>query len=221
MTTVASPREALLALLEGPLAEAKYELVDVQCVGLGTAAATVRVSVELAHDHLVGGRIDLDQVSDATAVVDALLDAVDVVGDRFTLEVSSPGLERPLRTSEHFRRAVGSTVMVKTRPGTAGERRVEGRLDDAGADAEGSLRVAGRTIAYADVESARIVVVWGPPPKPRAPRTPHPMAAKTNAAAATGDERPFADASDEFDDDDDHDDNDDNDDNDEEEGDSR
>ncbi len=184
MSTVASIHAALLALLEGPLAEAHFELVDVECLGLGTAGASVRVFVELAHDHPVGGRIDLDQVSEATAVVDALLEVDDVVGSRYTLEVSSPGLERPLRTPEHFRRAIGSTVTVKTRPGTPGERRVEGRLDDASTEAGLSLRVAGRTIAYADVESARIVVVWGPPPKPKAPRTPHPMAAKATAAAA-------------------------------------
>ena len=212
MTSAASPRAALLALLEGPLAEANFELVDVECVALGTAGATVRVSVELTHDHPVGGRIDLGQVSEATAVVDALLDANDVVGDRFTLEVSSPGLERPLRTLEHFRRAMGSTVMVKTRPGTAGERRVEGRLDDAEIDPEGSLRVAGRVIAYADVESARIVVVWGPPPKPKAPRTPHPMATKADATPDRPDrpDRPNGppDLDDDVDDDNDNDDND-------------
>ncbi len=232
MTTAASPRAALLALLEAPLAEANFELVDVECLALGTAGATVRVSVELAHDHQIGGRINLDQVSEATTVVDALLDANDVVGDKFTLEVSSPGLERPLRTPDHFRRAIGSTVMVKTRPGTAGERRMEGRLDDAGIDANGSLRVAGRTIDYADVESARIVVVWGPPPKPKAPRTPHPMAAKATSSATAepvdpdepddfdGDEFDDNDSDgDEFDDNNDDNNDDDNDDNDE--GDSR
>jgi ribosome maturation factor RimP len=185
MSTAASVHAALLALLEGPLAEAQFELVDVECLGLGTAGATVRVFVELAQDHPVGGRIDLDQVSQATAVVDALLEADDVVGGRFTLEVSSPGLERPLRTPEHFRRAVGSMVRIKTQPGTPGERRVEGRLDEASTDSDGSVRVGGRTIAYADIESARIVVAWGPPPKPKAPRTPHPMAAKSAAGTGT------------------------------------
>ena len=53
-----STTAAVLVLLEGPLAEAHFELVDVDCAGIGTAAAAVRVFVELAHDHPIGGRID-------------------------------------------------------------------------------------------------------------------------------------------------------------------
>lgn len=183
---------ALLALLEGPLAHAHFELVDIDCLGLGTAGATVRVLVELGPTHPVGGRIDLDGVSSATRVVDELLEtdaAVRLLPGRYTLEVSSPGLERPLRTPGHFRRAIGSTVTVKTRPGTPGERRIEGRLVDAATDADepaSGIRIGDRTIAYAEIEKARIVVNWGPAPKPGAgsPRKPHPMAVKAAAAAA-------------------------------------
>ena len=217
---------ALLAMLEGPLADASYELVDIDCLGLGTVGATVRVLVELAITHPVGGRIDLDGVSEATRVVDELLEtdtAVRLLPGRFTLEVSSPGLERPLRTPAHFRRAIGSTVTVKTKPGTPGERRVEGRLVDTaidGDETDSGIRIGDRTIAYADIEKARIVVNWGPAPKPGAgsPRKPHPMAVKAAAAAALAsgatvhDSDEDVDLDDEFDDDEEFDDDDDDDD---------
>lgn len=180
---------SLLALLESPLAEAHFELVDIECVGLGTAAAAVRIYVELAQSHPIGGRIDLEGVAAATRVIDAMLEEDrDPVPGRYTLEVSSPGLERPLRTPEHFRRAVGTTISVKTKPGTPGERRVEGRLDSASLDPDEGIEIGGRRIPYAFIEKARVVVQWGPPPKPGkgAPvkRKPHPMAAA--AAAASG-----------------------------------
>lgn len=184
-----SPTAAVLVLLEGPLAEAHFELVDVDCAGIGTAAAAVRVFVELAPSHPIGGRIDLDGVAVATRIVDEILDADDdVIAGRYTLEVSSPGLERPLRTAAHFRRAIGSTITVKTVAGTPGERRVEGRLDDASIDADGSIRVDGRVIPYAEIDKARLVVSWGPPPKPgkdvKATRAPHPKAVAAAAALA-------------------------------------
>jgi ribosome maturation factor RimP len=77
--------------------------------------------------------------------------------------VSSPGLERPLRTPDHFRRFAGSKVSVKTRPGVEGDRRVEGILTDV--DDHG-FSVNERRLSYDDVEKARTVFEWGPPPKP-------------------------------------------------------
>ncbi len=214
MTTTTA---AVLALLEAPLADAYFELVDVDCAGIGTVAAAVRVFVELAVNHPVGGRIDLDGVAAATRIVDEILDAdEDVIPGHYTLEVSSPGLERPLRTPAHFRRAIGSTITVKTVAGTPGERRIEGRLDDASTDADGSIRIAGRVVAYAEIDKARLVVSWGPPPKPgkdvKAKRALHPKvvaaaAALAAANAAAGIVAPadefvdVADTDDDFDDD--------------------
>ena len=77
------------------------------------------------------GGVDVDALTDATRAVSSLLDELDPIGGRYTLEVSSPGLERPLRTAAHFRRAVGTEVTVKTVPGTDGERRFTGVVADA------------------------------------------------------------------------------------------
>ncbi len=138
--------ERVRQVVEPSLAAEGFELVDVEHQG-----AVLRITV----DHPQG--IDLDGVTTATRLVSDLLDRTDLLGDRTTLEVSSPGLERTLRTPAHFRRFIGTEVTVKTRPGTEGERRVAGVLD--AADDE-SVTVAGRRLAYSDIERARTVFVW-------------------------------------------------------------
>jgi len=109
------------------------------------------------------GGADIDAISKVARAISRALDAdAPIVGD-YALEVSSPGLERPLRTAQHFTTAVGSTVRVKTRPGTQGERRVEGLITTA--DSTGvtvrDLEGAEHTIAYDDIERARTTFEWG------------------------------------------------------------
>ncbi len=118
--------------------------------------------------------VDLDALSALSTRVSRLLDQHDPVPGRYTLEVSSPGLERPLRTPEQFRRFVGSTVSVKTKPHVAGERRERGVLQ--AADDEGIVVVpdgpahhASRRLGYDQIERARTVFEWGPRPKPGRP----------------------------------------------------
>jgi ribosome maturation factor RimP len=55
--------------------------------------------------------------------------------DRYSVDVSSPGIERPLRTPEHFRAAVGHTVALRTGSAIEGRTRFKGRVVDAGQDA--------------------------------------------------------------------------------------
>ncbi len=121
------------------------------------------------------GGVDLDALADANRVVSAHFDAHDPVPGRYTLEVSSPGVERPLRRPEHFGRAVGETVQVKTKAGTDGVRRTTGVLvaaDETGftvaePGAPGGEPVE-RRFAYVDVDRVRTVFSWGPGPKPGA-----------------------------------------------------
>jgi ribosome maturation factor RimP len=143
--------ERVRAVVEQPLSEAGFEVVDVERKGPVLAVTVDR-----------DGGIDLEAVTEATRLVNALLDANDLLGAQTTLEVSSPGIERPLRTPAHFQRFVGTEVAVKLRPGTEGERRLTGALE--GADDEGVV-VGGRRLAYADIERARTVFVWPTPQK--------------------------------------------------------
>ena len=71
------------------------------------------------------GGVSLDEVAAATRVASRLLDDNDLIPGRYTLEITSPGLERPLRRPEHYARAVGETIRVKLGPqaeGSAGFR---------------------------------------------------------------------------------------------------
>lgn len=131
---------------------------------------SIRVVVD--RDAPAGSGVDVDSLAAATRAISRLLDELDPIDGRYTLEVSSPGLERPLRTPAHFARAVGADVTVKTRPGTEGERRVEGTLqavDDDGftlALADGGTR----HVRFDEVEKARTTFAWGPGPKPGGPK---------------------------------------------------
>jgi ribosome maturation factor RimP len=141
--------ERVRAVVGPPLSDKGFEVVDVERQG-----PVLRVTVDRA------GGIDLEAVTEATRLVNDLLDRHDLVGDKTTLEVSSPGIERPLRTPEHFKRFVGTEVAVKAKPGTEGDRRLAGVLEVA--DDEGVV-VGGRRLAYGDIEKARTVFVWSPP----------------------------------------------------------
>jgi ribosome maturation factor RimP len=150
--------DTLTDALSPILASRGLDLVDVEVHG---AELTVFVDRE--------GGINLDELGDATRDVSAALDDIDPMPGRYTLSVSSPGLERRLRTPAHFARAVGEKVTVRVDAGTADVRRVTGTLqsaDETGCTLvgpevpDGALR-----IAYDQVERARTVFEWGPEPR--------------------------------------------------------
>jgi ribosome maturation factor RimP len=156
--------DELYDLLASNVADLGLELVDVQ-----SHAGLVRVVVDRP------GGADLDLIADATRAVSALLDRHDPQpGHRYTLEVSSPGIERPLRTFEQFSRAVGEAVTVRTTSGGEGERRVRGTLvaaDPDGFVVEGEgLPEGGRRLSYDDVDRARTVFEWPRTSRPSRPK---------------------------------------------------
>ena len=116
--------DELSDLLASTVVPLGLELVDLE-----RRATSVRVVVDRA------GGVDLEAIAAATRAVSAALDAHDPFpGPRYTLEVSSPGVGRRLRTPSHFARAVGEKVSVRTLAGGQGERRVTGRLASADTD---------------------------------------------------------------------------------------
>jgi ribosome maturation factor RimP len=115
------------------------------------------------------GGVDLESIADLARTVSAALDEHEDLtpSSNYQLEVSSPGVERTLRTPRHFRRYVGSTVAVKTAVLVAGSRRLQGVLlsaDDTGITVE--LDQGATALPYAQVQKARTVLIWGPAPKP-------------------------------------------------------
>jgi ribosome maturation factor RimP len=134
---------------------------DLELVDVEAGAGLVRVTVDRE------GGVDLDGLASANRSLSAALDHLDPMPGRYTLEVSSPGVERRLRTPAQFARTVGETVSVRLAAGTEGARRLEGRL--AAADEEGlelELPDGPVRLSYDAVERARTVFTWGPSPKP-------------------------------------------------------
>ncbi len=108
------------------------------------------------------GGIDLEAITRFSEQISDLLDVEDPVPGRYTLEVSSPGLERPLKTPAHFQRFVGTVVSVKTTSKVEGDRRFQGPLTEA---TDETVTVGGRTLRYDEIEKAKTVFEWGPTPK--------------------------------------------------------
>jgi ribosome maturation factor RimP len=146
------------------LASLGLELFDVQISG-GGRNRTVRVLVDR------DGGVDLDAIASASQAISPVLDREPTLAGPYLLEVSSPGVERPLRRPEHFRRAIGETVSVKYRTDT-GPQRLRGVLrdcDDDGCtvDVDG----ASQHVAFTDITDARTVFEWGPSPRPGGARS--------------------------------------------------
>ena len=143
-------RERLSALIEPLLGRLGFELVELEY-----SSAHARALLRLYIDREAGvGLEDCERVSREVA---SLLDVEDPIPCAYTLEVSSPGFDRLLRTQAHFGRFVGSRVFVELREPRAGRRRYTGKLltvDDTGIALEVDReRVA---VAFAEIGKARL-----------------------------------------------------------------
>jgi len=121
-------RERLIALIEPLLERLGYELVQLD-YSAGRAHAVVRVFADRP------GGVTLDDCARISRELSALLDVEDPIPSAYTLEVSSPGFDRVLRTRAHFGRFVGSRVFVELKEPRDGRRRYTGKLltvDEAG-----------------------------------------------------------------------------------------
>jgi ribosome maturation factor RimP len=147
--------ETVRAAVAPVLAELGTEVYDVE---LGRAGQTQLLRILIDRP----GGIDLEAITSATQAVNPVLDELDVLDGRSTLEVSSPGLERPLRRPEHFAGARGTTVAVKTAAPVAGARRHTGpltRVDESGIEV--LVDDEPRRIAFADIANAHTIFEWG------------------------------------------------------------
>jgi len=119
-------RDTLAARL-APLVEGLgYELWELEySSGRGNGFLRLYIDAETG--------ITLDDCERVSRAVSEVLDAEDPIPGHYTLEVSSPGLERPLRTPQQFARFVGETVQVETVQAIEGRRRFKGALEAADA----------------------------------------------------------------------------------------
>ncbi|MFB4282068.1 MULTISPECIES: ribosome maturation factor RimP [unclassified Nonomuraea] len=145
----ASPRDHLMKLLEPVVSAEGLDLEDITVTQAGKRRL-LRVIVDR------DGGVSLDDVADVSQAVSAALDDDDSMGQgAYTLEVSSPGVDRPLTEPRHWRRAAKRLVKAELRDGTV----VEGRImaaDEGGVE----LDVAGAAhrLDYEDLTRGRVQV---------------------------------------------------------------
>jgi ribosome maturation factor RimP len=162
---VTNPAESIRHLVEPLVTAAGFELWDVDCI-----PGAIRVFVERP------GGVDLESLGPITHAISDALDARDELapGARYQLEVSSPGVERTLRTPAQYQRFIGTLVAVKTAQALDGARRFQGTLlaaDESGIrlgsdQASGQAGGAEHDFSYGQILKARTVLAWGPSPKP-------------------------------------------------------
>lgn len=112
--------------LAAPLAETQgMEIIDIELRREGSRSGRV---LRLYLDK--EGGPNMEELSQVSRELSALLDVHDVVEGAYTLEVSSPGINRPLKLPEHFERFIGKTVRVRTRDLVQGRRSFLGTLLD-------------------------------------------------------------------------------------------
>ena len=159
--------------LDAPLAQQGLVIEDIRAHAAGRHR-TLTITVDLDADH--AEPVSSQAIAEATRTISALLDEIEVWGEHpYTLEVSSPGAERPLTQPRQFRRVVGRrlraelaadgsgaesrTVEAEEPPAPEAVETVEARLesaDEAGIVLEGVRD--GARIPYAQVRAARVVV---------------------------------------------------------------
>ena len=143
-------REGLTALIEPAVERLGFELVELE-YGSGRAHALVRVFIDRE------GGVTVDDCTRVSRELSALLDVEDPIPTAYTLEVSSPGFDRVLRTRAHFGRFVGSRVFVELKEPRSGRRRYTGRLltvDDVGIALEVDREQV--AVAFEEIGKARL-----------------------------------------------------------------
>jgi ribosome maturation factor RimP len=175
-------RQKLLDITEPVCTDSGYELVDVEYTR-GPSGWIVRVYIDRRPDlaHVQGG-ISFEDCTRLSRQLGAVLDVEDPVPHAYSLEVSSPGLDRPLRTAAHFQRYLGETAKVVLAEPLGGRRNFKGVLrgieplpgqsDDQSDDQSDQttngaattlvMEVEGNEfrLPLADVASARLVPDW-------------------------------------------------------------
>ncbi|WP_336922732.1 ribosome maturation factor RimP [Aquipuribacter sp. SD81] len=152
----------LTTLLEPVVADGGLVLEEVGVATVGRRRL-VRVVVDLPDTEV--GAVDLDRVAEVSRAVGARLDEVDVLGPGpYSLEVTTPGVDRPLTEPRHWRRARTRLVTVER----AGDDPVTGRLEEVSDDGP-VLGVDGERLplAWPDVRRGLVQVEFTKPPKGR------------------------------------------------------
>ncbi|NND81408.1 MAG: ribosome maturation factor RimP [Gammaproteobacteria bacterium] len=130
-----------------------YELVAVEMSGGDSSIVRIYIDAD--------DGITVDDCARASRQFSAILDVEDPISNRYTLEVSSPGMDRPLAKPEHFEKVVGQDVKIKMSTLINGRRRFTGQLVEANDDFA-VVEVDGEQteLPYQEMDRARLIPVY-------------------------------------------------------------
>lgn len=143
-----------IAKLIAPTIEALgFELVRVQLSG--SQRPTLQVMAEPAN----GRAMSVDDCADISRAISALLDVEDPIASAYSLEVSSPGIDRPLTKAKDYERFLGHEAKVETNAPVDGRKRFKGAIKSVDAKAvELTVEGADIRIPFADIHKAKLVL---------------------------------------------------------------
>ncbi|MBE0591971.1 MAG: ribosome maturation factor RimP [Gemmatimonadales bacterium] len=149
---------ALTSEVRARVAELGFELVDIRQRGAGSR---IRLQLRVDRPDSTPGRsITIDECATVSRAIEAWLDASGVLGTQYVLEVSSPGIERPVRWREHWERFRGRDVHVRIR----GRHRMRATIVAVRGDDVVVLRPSGggapEDVALDDIQEATLAVEW-------------------------------------------------------------
>lgn len=123
---VSRMRDALMRLLEPPIEALGYELVDIEFAREGRGGV-LRIFIDCRAENS-GAGVTVDDCARVSHAVSQVLETQDPIKGHYTLEVSSPGFDRILRTRAHFQRFIGDRIFAELKLPIEGRRRYVGRL---------------------------------------------------------------------------------------------
>lgn len=167
-----NPQQTRLISIVEPVCQASgYDLVDLRFL-LDQGGWVLRVAIDRPLDEntdptqVAEDRVDLSACADLSRELSAVLDVEDPIPQAYSLEVSSPGIDRPLRTPHHFRHFTGSDAKIQLAipmPTPTGERKnFRGILRGISDDHKIAIEVDGEVfhLPIDDIDTARLVPDW-------------------------------------------------------------
>ena len=146
--------DKIWALIEPTVENLGYELVGIEHVSQGRHSV-LRIYI----DHVDG--INVDDCASVSHQVSGVLDVEDPIKGNYSLEVSSPGLDRPLFTLEQFARFAGEQVQIRLHAPIEGRRKLNGVIKDIdGGYVEVEVDDKTYRLVLDDIDTARLVPVF-------------------------------------------------------------
>ncbi|MCI9129017.1 MAG: ribosome maturation factor RimP [Eggerthellaceae bacterium] len=148
---LSAKEQSLLDALEPRATEHGLEIVTIEVTG-ASRSPVIRVYID------VEGGISFNELTDAQSWMGEMLDEIDPFPGAYVLEVSSPGIDRPLRTLDHFRAHVGEDVRLKMLTSIDGRKSFKGKLASVdGDDIVIETEAGSVTLPHHEISKANVI----------------------------------------------------------------